>query len=661
MTKKWTLYFFFIFFSKVVLAQTNYTKTDIHDSLFQDNNSVSIQFYVDSKEQIDTLLTHILSVDYFNVKTNQVIAYANKEQFLQFTALNIPYSLILPNSSRAITMATTVAQMQNWDRYPTYSVYEQMMTGYQTSYSNLFKKYELLTLSSGRKIIAGKLTSNVNQKASKPKFIWSSTIHGDETTGFVILLRYIDYLLSNYETNQRVKEIVDSIELWILPNTNPDGTYYNSSSGTTIVNARRENANGVDMNRNYRDPRAGAHPDGNSYQPETQTMMNLADTLNFVMGANFHGGAEVVNFPWDTWASASRKHADDDWWRLVSNEFADTCQVLGPKYSLSGYFTDTYSSGITEGGDWYVITGGRQDYMNYFKHCREVTLEISSTKMGESESLNNYWNSLYRSMMNYTEQCLNGIKGVVSDSCTGKPIQAKIFVNSHDKDSSWVYSSIPFGNYYRPIKAGTWSLTYSATGYQSKTISNISVSDGNAVIRNIKLMPNTPITPTANYTYTQNLGNITCTNTSTNGITYLWSFGDGNTSTDINPSHSFATTGKYNVQLTTTNGCGLSNTVTKEINITSVGFNEINKTAIVRIYPNPLSTELFVNIFSNNKTDAQIRVMDILGNTIKQFSKNLIEGENVLEIDLSNVSTGIYFLKVETSSYQYFNKVIKNK
>ena len=51
-------------------------------------------------------------------------------------------------------MATTVAQMQNWDRYPTYGVYEQMMNAYQTSYSNLFKKYELLTLSSGRKIIA---------------------------------------------------------------------------------------------------------------------------------------------------------------------------------------------------------------------------------------------------------------------------------------------------------------------------------------------------------------------------------------------------------------------------------------------------------------------------------------------------------------------------
>jgi len=38
------------------------------------------------------------------------------------------------------------------------------------------------------------------------------------------------------------------------------------------------------------------------------------------------------------------------------------------------YFTSPYSSGITEGGDWYAISGGRQDYMNFVHHCKEVTL-----------------------------------------------------------------------------------------------------------------------------------------------------------------------------------------------------------------------------------------------------------------------------------------------
>ncbi len=36
-----------------------------------------------------------------------------------------------------------------------------------------------------------------------------------------------------------------------------------------------------------------------------------------------------------------------------------------------------YDDGITNGAAWYVIDGGRQDYMNFFHQCREFTLEIS--------------------------------------------------------------------------------------------------------------------------------------------------------------------------------------------------------------------------------------------------------------------------------------------
>jgi PKD repeat protein len=55
----------------------------------------------------------------------------------------------------------------------------------------------------------------------------------------------------------------------------------------------------------------------------------------------------------------------------------------------------------------------------------------------------------------------------------------------------------------------------------------------------------------------------TFTNSSTNALTYLWDFGDGDTSTLMNPVHIYAMSGTYNVCLIATNGsCGADTTCT---------------------------------------------------------------------------------------------------
>lgn len=51
---------------------------------------------------------------------------------------------------------------------------------------------------------------------------------------------------------------------------------------------------------------------------------------------------------------------------------------------------------------------------------------------------------------------------------------------------------------------------------------------------------------------------ITPTNTSCNGETFLWDFGDGMTSTDENPSHTYDSPGNYTIRLQAGNGCGMS-------------------------------------------------------------------------------------------------------
>ncbi len=51
--------------------------------------------------------------------------------------------------------------------------------------------------------------------------MYSATMHGDETTGYILMLRLIDYLLSNYGADPQVTNILDNMEVWIYPLANP--------------------------------------------------------------------------------------------------------------------------------------------------------------------------------------------------------------------------------------------------------------------------------------------------------------------------------------------------------------------------------------------------------------------------------------------------------
>ncbi|MEL6639642.1 MAG: PKD domain-containing protein, partial [Bacteroidota bacterium] len=51
-------------------------------------------------------------------------------------------------------------------------------------------------------------------------------------------------------------------------------------------------------------------------------------------------------------------------------------------------------------------------------------------------------------------------------------------------------------------------------------------------------------------------GTVDFINNSSNATTYSWDFGDGNGSTDVNPTHTYAMDGTYTVTLTATNNCG---------------------------------------------------------------------------------------------------------
>lgn len=428
-----------------------------------------------------------ISVD--NIMNDTVWAYANRKQFEKFSAQGFNITILPhPGDAPGVVMRDRVelteATRTVWNFYPTYEAYEAIMEDFQTLYPSLCRVENIGTLASGRKLLVAKISDNTEDDEDEPEFFYSSSMHGDETTGYVLMLHLIEYLLQNYGTDPEVTDLVDNMEIYICPLANPDGTYYGGNG--SVSGARRYNANFVDLNRNYPDPDEGDHPDGNAWQAETVAFMNFAEQRSFVAGANFHGGIEVVNYPWDTW---SRLNADNNWWVMVSREYADTCQANAPSW-----YMDDLDNGITNGYAWYRVTGGRQDYMNYFRRCREVTIELSTTKMVAAAQLPDYWNYNYRSMLNLIKQATYGFRGVVTDQLSGLPVKAEITLTGHDADNSSVFSSALHGDYYRPVKAGTYTLQVSAPCYQTQTFSNLTIADFSVFTQNVPLIPSAGVT-----------------------------------------------------------------------------------------------------------------------------------------------------------------------
>lgn len=466
------------------------TSRALANKYLEARGEVIFTFKVSNKSQLASI-TKQLAIVHYNSTTKIVKVMADKNQFAAFVQKQIPFKVTaVDNVVGKRTMTSDLANRATTfplTAYPTYADYEAMMNGFASSYPTLCKVENIGATTEGDKsLLFVKLSDNVNANEQEPRVMFTSSMHGDEIAGYPMMLNLIDYLLKAYSDashprHAEIKNLLDNSEVWINPLANPDGTFRNSPGNTSVANATRGNANNVDLNRNYPDPDDGVNPDGNVHQVETIAFMNFAANKHFVLSANFHGGIELINYAWDTYAG---DHPDKDYFVHVSEEYRDHCQTNSP----NGYFDDL-NNGITNGYAWYEVQGGRQDWQIFYQKGREFTVELSNAKTPAASQLVNYWNYNRDALLALLNQVNYGIRGVVTDATTNQPIAAKITVVGKEGYESWVPTELPEGDYYRPIKAGTYSIVVEAECYQSVTLSNITIGDKQTIIKNVQLTP----------------------------------------------------------------------------------------------------------------------------------------------------------------------------
>lgn len=395
---------------------------------------------------------------------NVSISSANRENiFIRLSPLtidwfisqNLSYTVIEREATKGPLSAESTEKAMEWQSYPTWQQYDSILHSLCDSYPDLCCLDTIGTSVRGRAIYVLKISDNAGVDEDEPEVFLTSTMHGDETAGFILLLRFASHLLENYQVNEDTGSLVDELEIWINPLANPDGTY---GDGDEIILPVRFNANGYDLNRNFPDPVSQT----TEIQKETAAMIDFLKERSFVLSANMHSGAEVINYPWDRW---ERLHPDDQWFRTISRKYVDTVHF----YSEPGYMTDL-DDGITNGYQWYKVYGGRQDFVTWELGGREVTIELHKSYVTPVDQLDYIWESNYRSVEAYLRNALTGIHGRIRDRITGLPLVASVVIDNHDMDNSHIESDTLTGRFIRMIAPGSWSLKFAARGYRDTVI-----------------------------------------------------------------------------------------------------------------------------------------------------------------------------------------------
>ena len=370
-------------------------------------------------------------------------------------------------------------------------------------------------------IWAVKLTLNADLNEDKPKALILGQCHAEEIYGVEIamdLIKWMLYPMDHPAQIQSILSIMTNAEIWIVPTHNPEGlsvvhgwyddlnqfnqdVYYrknkydaNNNGIFDFVIGIGNDYDGVDLNRNYdfnwifgdavysTDSGCGANP---SYianydyyrgpapfsESEVVAIRDFVLSKNFLLSIAYHSSrsgcvAEKVIYPWE-W-DVNKKSPDFD---IISRLGFEMSQLL-PKEAESGFYAS--ASSISRRGnahDWiYANTG-----------CIQYLVEVGTENM-QSDNVDvinetvekNVISALHLLKRTAGTNIQNGperyqITGIITDSETGEPLQAEVWIDELTGPMLKPRYADEFGRYRRLLIEGTYNINFKLFGYETQT------------------------------------------------------------------------------------------------------------------------------------------------------------------------------------------------
>lgn len=167
----------------------------------------------------------------------------------------------------------------------------------------------------GRDLWTLKITDNPDLiEPDEERIFFCALHHAREWATHEVILSLAEHLLTRYDTDLRIRHIIDNSVVWILLAANPDGFEYSWTTDRMWRKNRRRSGgtiHGVDLNRNY-DYNWGFDEYGSSgsrsaetyrgsfpaSEPETQAIQDLLTAETPAIAVTYHTYSQLVLYPW---------------------------------------------------------------------------------------------------------------------------------------------------------------------------------------------------------------------------------------------------------------------------------------------------------------------------------------------------------------------------
>ena len=347
---------------------------------------------------------------------------------------------------------------------------------------------------------------------------------------------------------------------------------------------------------------------GNSYTyvndlPQLLKDLALSKNDTIYTDQNTPGGYQLIQHT--TNATTLSKIKANDWDFVVLQEqsqkpsFAPT-QVQNDVYPYAKQLNDSIKSNYSCTETVFYMTWGRQNgdasncasyppvctYNGMQQRLRESYLEMGDSNLATVAPVGVAWKNMRDSFPSVNLYAVD-----------------ESHPNLH---GSYLAACVFYSTLYQKSTIGA---SFVPAGITTIDAFNIQTIATNTVLDSLSLWRINANHPTANFTYNGG-GTINFTNTSTNGAYYFWDFGDGNTSTLENPSHTYNSNNTYQVQLIvySADSCFID-TITQQITITAAGILDFSNTNKIGIYPNPANSKITIQSNSNHKSGIIINAL----------------------------------------------------
>ncbi|MBK8721166.1 MAG: PKD domain-containing protein [Saprospiraceae bacterium] len=314
----------------------------------------------------------------------------------------------------------------------------------------------------------------------------------------------------------------------------------------------------------------------------------------------------------------------------------------------------------------YTMASAQNSLQNWIptakEHWRNYALDLTEFK-GKSviivfESVNGNSNNIYIDNINFannllvapiadfnfdkTEGCLN------ADTVTITPN----IIAGNSLNYLWNFG---FGGSPSSTSQliGPHKIKWLSAGVKNITLTVYNGLDTIVITKSLTIKPS----PVSSFSNLNNGNTVDFTNTSTNANSYLWEFGDGTTSTDINPTHTYLSTGTYYVSLTSEGLCGTSK-ITKAIVLTTPN-KEVSDVVQCNLFPKVATNEVFLQIEKSKSNKIQNELFDINGKLIRKFEFENSGEKTSYKLTISDLANVFYLVKTKINDQIFTNNFIK--